>query len=147
MIDPKFIGFRPAARSATVERGRLRFFAKATGQTDPIYSDLKAAQAAGHTDLPAPPTFVIALAMEVDNPFETYEMMGVDMGKVLHAAQNFHYHRVIIAGEVLTFQDRIDNIFAKKDGALEFLIIKTDVTDPAGELVAEMSATIVVRYT
>lgn len=55
MIDRKYIGHAMPAFDVLVEKGRLRFFAKATGQTDPVYSDEAAARAAGHPGLPVPP--------------------------------------------------------------------------------------------
>lgn len=42
--------------SADVEAGRLRLFARATGETRPEYLDDDAARAAGYRALPAPPT-------------------------------------------------------------------------------------------
>ena len=53
----------------TAERGRLAFFARATGQADPAYADLEAAKAAGHHDLPIPPTFYFSLELERPDPF------------------------------------------------------------------------------
>lgn len=47
-----------------IERGRLAFFAKATGETNPVYSDIDAARAAGYADLPAPPTWWVCLVSE-----------------------------------------------------------------------------------
>ena len=55
MIDRKYIGHAMPGFDVLVEKGRLRFFAKATGQTDPVYSDEAAARAAGHPGLPVPP--------------------------------------------------------------------------------------------
>ncbi len=43
MIDRSFIGHEFAPVTAEVEKGRLRFFAKATGNADPVYSDESAA--------------------------------------------------------------------------------------------------------
>ena len=48
MIDRKFIGMALPEFSAQVEAGALRFFAKAIGQTDPIYIDEAEAREAGH---------------------------------------------------------------------------------------------------
>ncbi|MGR3780209.1 MAG: FAS1-like dehydratase domain-containing protein, partial [Albimonas sp.] len=61
MIDRKYIGREMAPLTVDVERGQLLFFAKATGQTDPIYIDEAAARAAGYRALPAPPTFLFSL--------------------------------------------------------------------------------------
>ena len=48
MINRQYIGHVMPSFEVLVEKGRLRFFAKATGQTDPVYSDEAAARAAGH---------------------------------------------------------------------------------------------------
>ena len=55
MIDRRHIGLELPPQTAEIEKGRLRFFAKATGQTDPVYTDEDAAIAAGYPSLPAPP--------------------------------------------------------------------------------------------
>lgn len=54
-LDKAVIGTTLPATTLTVERARLRFFAKAIGETDPVYTDVDAAKAAGHPDIPAPP--------------------------------------------------------------------------------------------
>ena len=48
MIDRRYIGHALPPFQVDVEKGRLRFFAKATGQTDPVYLDDAAARDAGH---------------------------------------------------------------------------------------------------
>jgi len=53
-----------APLSVDVERGQLRFFAKATASTDAVYSDIAAAKQAGHRDLPVPPTFFFSLELQ-----------------------------------------------------------------------------------
>jgi hypothetical protein len=46
MIDRKHIGTTLPKATLEIEKGRLRFFAKAIGETDPIYTDEAAAQTA-----------------------------------------------------------------------------------------------------
>ena len=58
MIAKKWIGHELPDSVMTIERSRLQFFAKAIGETDPVYTDVAAARAAGYADLPAPPTFL-----------------------------------------------------------------------------------------
>ena len=45
-VDPAFIGTQLPATTLTVDAGRLRFFAKAIGETNPLYTDVDAAKAA-----------------------------------------------------------------------------------------------------
>jgi hypothetical protein len=125
-----------------VERGRLRFFAQATGQTDPIYSDVDAARAKGHRDLPVPPTFFFGLQFEAGEPFGYLARLGVDLRTVLHGEQSFIYHRMAYAGDQLTLTDRIVDVYAKRN--LEFLVRQSDITR-GDEPVAEARAVIVVR--
>ena len=68
MIDPRHIGHTLPPYAVDVEKGRLKFFAKAIGQTDPVYSDEATAKAAGHPSLPVPPTFLFCMEMDSPNP-------------------------------------------------------------------------------
>lgn len=145
MIDKQFIGHVMPRFSALVEAGRLRFFAKATGQTDPIYSDEAAAHAAGHPGLPVPPTFLFCLEMESPDPAAIRDLLGMDYRTLLHGEQGFNYHRMAYAGDTLTFEQRIEDIYDKKGGALEFVVRGTRVSNQRDELVAELRAVTVIR--
>jgi len=145
MLDTRHIGATLPAFTTTVDAGRLRFFAKATGQDDPVYTNDDAARAAGHRGLPVPPTFFFCLEMDSPRPAAMRELLGIDIGRVLHGEQGFTYHAMACAGDVLRFEPRITDIYAKKGGALEFVVRETRVSDTAGNLVAEMRAVTVVR--
>jgi len=144
-VSPDAIGMRLQPVSMDIERGRLAAFARATGSTDPVYSDLDAAKSAGHRDLPVPPTFLMAIEMEDPDPFKWIREVGIDMNYVLHGSQHYAYHRLAYAGERLTAASTITDVFSKKGGALEFVIKKTEITDETGGPVADLTQTIVVR--
>lgn len=129
----------------TVDAGRLRFFAKATGQTDLIYIDQQAARAAGHPDLPVPPTFLMAIELEQPDPFAFLTEIGVDLRRVLHGEQSFTYHSTAHAGDNLVAKPRIADAYVKKGGALEFIVKVTDVVRDDGSAVAQMTNVIVIR--
>lgn len=145
MIDRRHIGHALPPFEVEVEKGRLRFFAKATGQTDAIYIDESAARDAGHPGLPVPPTFLFCLEMESPNPAAIRELLGMDYRSLLHGEQGFSYHAMAYAGDTLRFQQRIDDIYDKKGGALEFVVRKTRVSNQRDELVAELRCVTVVR--
>ncbi|MFC4272717.1 MaoC family dehydratase [Sneathiella chungangensis] len=145
MIDRSHIGREFGVHTAEIEKGRLRFFAKATGETNPIYFDEDAAKAAGLPTLPAPPTFLFSMDMEVPDPFEILAIMDIDLGKILHGNQEFTYHKDVYAGDSISFKSTVTDIFDKKGGALEFVVKKTSATNQHGDVVAEMTRTIVVR--
>ncbi|MEM5401069.1 MULTISPECIES: MaoC family dehydratase N-terminal domain-containing protein [Paraburkholderia] len=146
MIDKSHIGALISRHTALVEAGRLRFFAKATGQTDSRYVDDEAAREAGYPALPVPPTFLFCLEMESPNPRATVERLNIDIGRVLHGEQRFRYHRMAFAGERLAFETRIADIYDKKGGALEFVVRETRVTNAQDDApVADLRSVIVVR--
>ena len=145
MIDRSHIGHSLVPHAATVEAGRLRFFAKATGEDRPEYVDETAARAAGFRSLPAPPTFLFSLENDGAGLQTLIELLGLDLGRILHGEQSFEYHRDACAGDVLTFQSRIDDIYDKKDGALEFVVRSTRVTDASGAAVADLRTVLVQR--
>ncbi|MEV4939721.1 MaoC family dehydratase N-terminal domain-containing protein [Streptomyces zaomyceticus] len=138
------LAYRFEPQVVTVERGRLAFFAKATGQRNPVYFDLDAARAAGHPDLPVPPSFPFSLELERPDPFDWLTALGVDLRTVLHGEQSFTYHATAYAGDVLTLRSRVVDLTVKKNGALEVLSKSTTVTRGA-QPVAEAVSVIVVR--
>lgn len=127
-----------------VERGRLRAFARSIGETDPIYLDVGAARAAGHRDLPVPPTFFFSMSLEAERPFGYLEALGVDMRFVLHGEQSFDYRQLAYAGDELVLQDRIADVYDKRGGAMEFVVKDTEV-HRGDELVATARSVVVVR--
>lgn len=145
MIDRKFIGSKSPPFNAEIEKGRLRLFAKAIGETDPIYSDEAAAQAAGYRSIPMPPTFLFCLEMEQPDPYRWFRDMGIPLPRALHGGQSFRYHRTACAGEVMTFGSEIVDIYDKKRGELEFIVQDVHITDQNAEPVAAFCRTIVIR--
>ena len=129
-----------------VERGRLRFFARTIGLTDPIYFDVDAAARAGHRDLPVPLTFLSnSLELEIPNPLGWLAELGGDLTKTTHAEQKFTYLALVYAGDSLLLRRRIVDVYTKKSGQLEFVVKRTDVMR-GEETVAEIDFTIALRH-
>lgn len=139
------VGYTFPPHSMIVEAGRLRFFAKAIGETDPIYTDEKAAQAAGYAALPVPPTFLFCLEMERPDSFGWIAELGLDLGRILHGEQTFTYHAPAIAGDTLHFEAKITDSYEKKGGALLFLVKDATVRNQNGVHVADLRTVLVHR--
>ena len=146
MIDKAFIGRELPPSTLTLERGRLRFFAQAIGETDPVYTDLDAARAAGYADLPAPPTFLFAAELDSGQSMALLELLQIPLPKLLHGEQGFTYHRPACAGDTITVHPRITDIYDKKGGALEFVVKTAEARNQRDELVAELRTVIVCRH-
>jgi len=145
MIDRRHIGYRTPAFEVEVEPGRLRLFAKAIGETDPVYSDVAAARAAGFRSLPVPPTFLFCLEMERPDPYDWFQDLGIPLARALHGEQSFAYHRIACAGEVLRFAGEVTDIYDKKAGALEFIVQRVTVSALDDERIASFDRTVVIR--
>lgn len=147
MADKSMIGMGLDRGSIDVEKGRLRFFAKATGETNPVYIDEAAAHDAGHRSLPVPPTFFMCLNSDVSaaSGVDRLKVLQLDLGRILHAEQAFDYHRMAYAGDTLHFETSVSDVYDKKNGALHFVVSTTRVTNQNGEHVCDMRSTLVER--
>ncbi|TAM09386.1 MAG: MaoC family dehydratase [Nevskiaceae bacterium] len=146
MIDKKWIGHELGASELVLDRARLRFFAEAIGEDDPIYTDVDAARAAGYADLPAPPTFLFAAELDSSTVFQMLETLGVPLDHILHGEQSFTYHQPACAGDTVTVKARIEDLYDKKNGAMEFIVKASQAHNQRGELVVEMRSVIVYRH-
>jgi acyl dehydratase len=146
MIDRKWIGHETAASVLPIERSRLQFFAKAIGETQAIYTDRNAAQAAGYADLPAPPTFLFAAELDSGAVDDVLAKLEIPLAKLLHGEQSFTYHQPACVGDTVTVTSRIEDIYDKKNGALEFVVKASKAVNQRGDLVAEMRSVLVCRH-
>ena len=145
MIDRNWIGRSLGEAVLPIEAGRLKFFAKAIGETNPIYTDESAARAAGYASLPCPPTFLFASTLESGVLFRMLDEMGVPIGKILHGEQSFEYLAPVVAGDAITVASAVGDIFDKKNGALEFVNLDQEAVNQDSVPVAQMRISIVVR--
>ncbi|MDF5752155.1 MaoC family dehydratase N-terminal domain-containing protein [Spongiactinospora sp. TRM90649] len=143
MIDPALIGAALPEHDEVVDRARLLRFADAIGETDPVYVDLTAARAAGHPDLPVPPTFLFCLEMDDPGAFAFQAELGIDTGRVRHGEQTFEYHAMAHAGDRLHIASVISDVYSREERRLDFIVKSTRITR-AGEPIATMRNVIVI---
>src|ERR1700753_4072432 len=99
--------------SYAVGREKIREYASAVGETNPLHLDLEAAQAAGYADLVAPPMFAVVYASRAVMPGIFDPEVGINFAMMVHAGQDFRWSRVVVAGEELTTQASVVNIEEK----------------------------------
>jgi len=141
-LNRDFIGRTfPPSDPYEVSRVKIKEFATAIGDSNPLYTDKGAAQAAGYPDVIAPPTFPIAISLGGSALADPE--LGLNYAMVVHGEQRFAYERPIHAGDVLTTQSTITNI--RSAGNNEVMTIETAVTTVDGELVCTTVNSIVER--
>ncbi len=146
MLDQSKIGTEFPSQTVRVETGRLKFFAKAIGETNPVYLDELAALNAGYRALPAPPTFPFSLDLESDSDLPPeVELLAMDIGRILHGGQDFEYFGQIYAGDEITVNRELVDIYQKKNGALEFVVVESRYHNQEGRLMALARATMIYR--
>jgi acyl dehydratase len=145
MLDRSVVGKSYASFSVEVEKGRLKAFARAIGETNPIHFDEAAARAAGYRGLVAPPTFAWAIIMDADQGFAVHADFGIPKARTVHGEQGFVYHRDIFAGDVISGHQRIVDFAEKKGGALQFITTEIPLLNQLGEAVCDLRTVIVVR--
>ena len=129
-----------------VTRGDIRRFATAIGDHNPAYHDRAAAQALGHPDVVAPPTFLVTQTLGASSATALVAdpELGLDYSLVVHGEQRFVLHRPVCAGDVLDAETRID---AMRDaGRNEMLTLVTEFR-AGDEPVATATSTLVSRGT
>ena len=135
------IGTQLPPFTTKVSRDRVRRFALAIGEDDPVFHDLSAARALGHPDIPLPPTLLFSA--ELDRPGEDLlAKLGVPVDRVMHSEQRFTYHAPAHAGENLTFATVIADIRTR--AGRTFLVQETEVTRD-GEPVADLRQVLVAE--
>ncbi len=146
-VNREFVGREyPAPVPFEVGREHVRRFAEAIGDPHPAYVDPEAARALGHPDVVAPPTFLTVLNFRyADTGPLADPALGLDYSLVVHGEQSFELHRPVVAGDVLSSVQRVDDI--RDAGRNEVLTTVTDVTDASGAPVATLRSTIVSRGT
>ena len=145
MLNRNLIGktYEPVIFRVTDQR--LKFFAKATGQTDPIYYDHDIAVSQGHKGIVCPPTFLIVVGMEQKNPFQFLEDLDVKIERMLHAGQEFIYEEIVYEGDKLRMDTKIIDMYDKKEGLLQFCNLESKFTNQNSKHIATLKNTIVAK--
>jgi len=145
-LDQSYVGRKfPPSAPYEVGREKIREFADAIGDDNPVYRDQAAARALGYPDVIAPPTFAIVVSMRSSAKVVRDPGLGLDYSKVVHGEQRFSYHSPIHAGDVLQVVSSVESIRAVAGNDL--VTIKGEVSTVEGEPVVTAVATLVARGT
>jgi acyl dehydratase len=143
-MDQSFIGRSyPPTSTYEVSREKIREFADAIGDENPLYRDPAAARAAGHPDVIAPPTFVTVINLPAINSVVADPELGLDYARMVHGDQSFSYVRPVRADDRLELTVHIDDIMDRAGN--DFLTVRAEIAAEGGELVCTTRAQLVVR--
>jgi len=135
-IDKSFIGKTGQPVTMHIERGKIREFARAIKDDDPLYFDEDQAKAEAGGIMP-PVTFLQTVSHWDDGRGRLH--LPFDLKRVLHGEQEYEFLRPIHAGDVLTAVSRVVDMYekpGKRGGTMTFAVAETEYRNQRGELVA-----------
>lgn len=129
-VNSDAIGKRYDPVVYAVGREKIKEYAAATGETNPLHLDVAAARAAGHADVVAPPMFAVVYQSPSVMPALFDPQVGIDFAMMVHSGQDFRWERLVVAGEELTTTTTVRAISEK--GGLGFYDFEVVTVDEAG---------------
>lgn len=120
-----------------IDRDKIREFALAVGEDNPLFLDPEAAHLEGFPELLAPPTFTQTQIFHVPRD-EREQRLGANLNyeRVLHGEQEYIYKRLPVAGERLKGIIRVAKDFTKdgkRGGQMRFVTYETRFLDTNGD--------------
>jgi acyl dehydratase len=146
-IDRRLVGKEYPPYVVTVERGKIKEFARAIGDSNPFYLDDRVGQASEWGDIIAPPTFATTFRDETADTQAFLRELGTDISRVLHGEQEFELTRPIQPGQTYVCRARIVDIYEKtgRSGPMAFVVRETAITDRHNDVVGTMRQVTVIR--
>jgi acyl dehydratase len=142
MIDDKFIGKTYPAVTYEVGLEKIKEYANAVGETNPVYLDEEAAIAAGYTALVAPPMFAVVYQSQLPMALLFDPEVELNLAMLVHGEQEFEFHRPVLAREVVTTEGKVIKIEHKEK--IEIITLEA-VSKVAEETVTTGRFTFAVR--
>ena len=146
-INTAVIGKEYPPYTVTVERGKIKEFARAIGDLNALYLDDRVGAASAWGDVIAPPTFAVTFRDETADTAAFLRDLGTDISRILHGEQEFELFRPLQPGQTYVCRPKVVDIYEKtgRSGPMAFVIRETVITDRTNEVVATMRSITVVR--
>jgi acyl dehydratase len=126
-----------------VGREKVREFARAVGETDPLYLEVEAARAAGYPDVVAPPMFAVVYSAPAVGPAVLDPEVGINLALMVHGSQEFVWGPLVVAGDEITTRASVKDI-QERDGR-GFYVFESVSENQKGETVCTGTWTNIVR--
>ncbi|WP_293395578.1 MaoC family dehydratase N-terminal domain-containing protein [Nevskia sp.] len=131
-IDRAHVGYALPAFTVAVTPERIAKFRAAIGETG---GDVRV----------APPTFMKMVEGEHNSSRRILDTLAVDLRRVLHAEQQFDYVGPILAGDQLDVVRSVSDIYERKNGLMEFIVIESTISHAERGLLGRSRQVVLVR--
>ena len=131
------------AQQYEVGREKIREYAQAVGEDNPVYYDRDAATEAGFRDIPAPPMFAVVYSWPAITQTAIDPELGMDLARLLHGGQEFVWQEPVCAGDTISTEASIKDIYPRGDNG--FYVFETLSRNQDGQEVVRGTWTNIVR--
>jgi len=142
-LDTQALGRAFDPHTYAVEREKIREYARAVGESNPVHLDLDAARAAGHPDLVAPPMFAVVYSCSAIEQALRDPGVGIDFAMLVHGGQEFEWGPLVLAGDEITTQVTVAGIHERV--GMGFYAFASHSCNQRGEQVCTGTWTQIVR--
>jgi acyl dehydratase len=142
-VSTEAVGRKYEPVTYAVGREKIREYASAVGETNPLHHDLEVARTAGYADLVAPPMFVVVYAARAIVPAMFDPEVGLNFAMMVHGGQEFRWDELVLAGDEITTIASVKEISER--GGMGFYIFETVSENQRGEPVCTGTWTQIVR--
>jgi acyl dehydratase len=126
-----------------VGREKVREYAHAVGETNPLHLDVEAARAAGYADVVAPPMFAVVYSAPVMAPAIFDPEVGINLATMVHGGQEMEWGEPVVAGDEITTTATVKDI-SERNG-MGFYVFETVSRNQDGDTVCTATWTNIVR--
>ncbi|MFC7062153.1 MaoC family dehydratase N-terminal domain-containing protein [Halobacillus seohaensis] len=139
MLKPS-IGKRSTKVKNTVERGAVKKFAEAIGDSHPIFVCEETGRKSRYNENIAPPTFPRVF------DYGTIEELNLPAKGLIHGEQIYHYERPLLVGEEIFCFSEVKNYYERsgKSGDMGFLLLKRYGEDLEGNLIFSEEQVVII---
>jgi acyl dehydratase len=142
-VRTEAIGKQYPAATYEVGREKIREFAHAVGEANPVHHDPEAARAAGFRAVVAPPMFAVVYSAPAVGPAILDPEVGINFAAMVHGGQSFEWGEPVCAGDEITTTARLSEAY-EKDG-MGFYVFETVSVNDRDEQVCRGTWTNIVR--
>jgi acyl dehydratase len=126
-----------------VGREKIREYANAVGETNPVFHDPEAAKSAGFANVVAPPMFCVVYSAGAMGPAILDPELGINLMMMVHGGQEFEWGTPVVAGDRITTTAKIKDIYDKKD--MKFYVFESESKNQDGDTTVKATWTNIVR--
>lgn len=148
------LGGRTRRHIGVIDHRMIRRYAVAIGDSNPLYHDADAAQAAGYPDIIAPPNMLAGvvdwgpgLSEDEMNPDGTPGSHAAEGLRVMGAGEQMEILHPVVAGTDVYDDEVVDSVEIKqgRSGVLLFVTTLHEFSDETGRVLNRNRRTILVR--